>query len=81
MEFLSVFTQDKSYLESMEYLDNMRKRGGAVTMCAVADALKTEGRQEGKVELLLEMDYTISEIADRLGMSVEEVEKVLERIR
>lgn len=47
MEFISVFTQDTSYMETVGYLENISRRGGAVTMCAVADALKTEGRQEG----------------------------------
>ncbi len=50
MEFISVFTQDKSYVESVGYLENISRTGGAVTMCAVEDALKTEGRREGKLE-------------------------------
>lgn len=54
-------------------------------MCAVADALKTEGKQEGilegKVELLLEMNYSIPEIIEKLGISAETAEKIVERIK
>ena len=88
MEFISVFTQDRSYIESLDYIEN--QTGGAVTMCAVADALKTEGRREGiregkregrlegKVELLLEMNFTVAEIADKLRISAVEVEKIID---
>lgn len=64
----------------MDYLEHISRSGGAVTMCAVADALKTEGRMEGrlegKIELLLEMNFTVTEIADRLGISVEKTEEI-----
>lgn len=84
MEFLSVFTQDKSYIGSIDYLENITRTGGAVTMCEVAEALKTEGRQKGrregiikgKVEILLEMDFSVAEIAERLNISVDEVENI-----
>lgn len=53
---------------------------GAVTMCAVADVLKTEGRLEGrlegKIELLLEMNFTVTEIADLLEISVERTKEI-----
>lgn len=61
---------------------------GAVTMCAVADALKAEGRLEGhregvlegrlegKIEILLEMNFTVTEIADLLEISVERTEEI-----
>lgn len=81
MEFISVFTQDRSYVESVGYLENISRMGGAVTMCAVADALKTEGRREGKVELLVEMDFTVAEISEKLKISEEEVEEIIQRIR
>lgn len=86
MEFISVFTQDRSYLDSIDYLANIRKTGGTMNMCAVADALKTEGRREGrlegrlegKVELLVEMNYEDTDIADKLKISVEEVRRIIE---
>lgn len=99
MEFISVFTQDKRYLDSIPYIKNVKKEGGALTMCAVADALISEGirkgrlegiregrlegiregRLEGKIELLSEMNYSISEIANRLNISYEQVEKFLQK--
>ncbi len=99
IEFISVFTQDKRYLDGIPYIENVKKEGGAVTMCAVADALisegirkgklegiregiregKLEGKLEGKIELLHEMNYSISEIASRLGISDEQVKKILQK--
>lgn len=38
-----------------------------------------EGRLEGKIELLSEMNYSISEIANRLNISHEQVEKFLQK--
>ena len=87
MEFISVFTQDKRYLDGIPYLQNLKKEGGAVTMCTVADALisegiqkgklegRLEGRLEGKIELLSEMDYSVPDIAARLNISEEQVRK------
>lgn len=87
MEFISVFTQDKRYLDGIPYLKNAKKEGGAVTMCAVADALisegiqkgRIEGKLEGKIELLYEMNYSVSEIAGRLNISEEQVKKLLQQ--
>ncbi len=53
MEFISVFTRDGSNM-NMEYLEDVIKTGGDVTMCAVAEALKTEGRKEGRKQGRLE---------------------------
>lgn len=47
MEFISAFTQDKRYLDSVPYLENVRQEGGAATMCAVIDAILTEGMEKG----------------------------------
>ncbi len=87
MEFISVFTKDHRYMEGVQYLEDIRKEGGVVTMCAVADALITEGmvkgrqegRLEGKVELLYEMKYSIPDIAARLGISEEKVNEILQK--
>ncbi len=56
-------------------------------MCAVADALisegiqkgRIEGKLEGKIELLYEMNYSVSEIAGRLNISEEQVKKLLQQ--
>ena len=79
MEFISAFTQDKRYLDGIPYLQNLKKEGGAVTMCTVADALISKGIQKGKIELLSEMDYSIPDIAERLNISEEQVRKVLQK--
>ncbi len=81
LEFISAFTQDERYLDGMQYLNDRKERGGAVTMCEVAEALitqgKLEGRLEGKVELLFEMDFAISDISEKLNISVEKVKAIL----
>lgn len=47
MEFISVFTQDRRYLNSVPHLENIQRKGGAATMCAVVDAILTEGMEKG----------------------------------
>ena len=85
MEFISVFTQDRSYLDSLDYLENMSITGGAVTMCAVADALKTEGRLEGAVEILISAQFSEDKIADmvmaQFNLSREEVDKTIQNVK
>ncbi|MCI8339421.1 MAG: transposase family protein [Lachnospiraceae bacterium] len=56
-------------------------------MCQVADALISKGerqgilkgRLEGKVELLSEMNFSISDISKRVKISEEEVKNILEQ--
>lgn len=85
MEFISVFTQDTRYSDSIQYLENLEKGGGAATMCAVADALisegirkgRLEGKLEGKIELLYELGYSIEEICQKLDVPEGQVKNVL----
>ena len=50
-------------------------------MCAVADALISEGirkgRLEGKIELLYELDYSIEENCQKLDVPEEQIKNVL----
>lgn len=39
-----------------------------------------KGKIEGKIELLTEDGYTIEQIADRLGLSVEEVNEIIAKM-
>ena len=52
-------------------------------MCAVADALISEGirkgRLEGKIELLYELDYSLEENCQKLDVPEEQVKNVLKR--
>lgn len=41
---------------------------------------KLEGKLEGKVAILHELDFTIDKIAERLSLSVEQVKEILEQI-
>lgn len=41
---------------------------------------RLEGKLEGKVAILYELDFTIDKIAERLSLSVEQVKEILEQI-
>lgn len=47
MEFISVFTQDRRYLDSVPHLENIQRKGGDATMCEVIDAILAEGMERG----------------------------------
>lgn len=83
LEFLSAFTGDRSYLDGIKYLEAAEKEGGAVTMCAVAEALKTEGRIEGeiwgKILAYHDMGLDIPEISLKVGISQEETKQILQQ--
>lgn len=47
MEFIAAFTQDRRYLNSVPHLEQVKREGGAATMCTVLDAILTEGMERG----------------------------------
>jgi len=50
-------------------------------MCNVSEGLinrgRREGKIEGKIEMLRELQYTVEEIAEKLKMPIEKVEDTL----
>ena len=42
---------------------------------------RLEGKLEGKVAILYELDFTIDKIAERLSLSVEQVKEILEKCK
>ena len=47
IDFLAVFTDDKRYKNIKSKLSKMKKKGKAVRMCEVAEALEEKGMQKG----------------------------------
>lgn len=84
-------------MDSIDYLDDIGKTGGAVAMCTVADALKTEGRTEGRiegrqegriegaVEILITAKFNEDKIADmvmeQFNLPRGEVEKIIRYVK
>ena len=80
---MTVLTKDNRFT-----IKQNEKQGGAKNMCEVFDIYenrglqkgrmegKREGKLEGKIEAYLDMGMSIEVIAQKLGMSVEEVQDI-----
>ena len=59
----------------------LERKGGRMNMCTALDELKnegiTEGRREGRILTYFEFGVSLEEIAEKTGITVKEVEKVL----
>lgn len=80
LKLLSVLTSDFRY-EAVIY-DS--KKGKVKNMCEVLDRIEAngviKGEIKGKIEVLMEYGNTAEQIADRLGLSVEEVNEIIANI-
>ena len=76
---MTVLTKDNRFTVKQN-----EKQGGAKNMCEVFDIYENrglqkgrmEGKLEGKIEAYLDMGMSIEVIAQKLGMSVEEVQDI-----
>ena len=65
--------------ETRELMNHaLARKGGAMNMCRALEELKQEGKQEGKILARYEDGMEPEAIAARMGLPVEQVEKVLE---
>ena len=65
--------------ETRELINHaLARKGGAMNMCRALEELKQEGKQEGKILARYEDGMDPEAIAARMGLPVEQVEKVLE---
>ena len=87
LKLMTVLTKDNRFTVKQN-----EKQGGAKNMCEVFDIYenrglqkgrmegkregKLEGKLEGKIEAYLDMGMSIEVIAQKLGMSVEEVQDI-----
>jgi predicted transposase YdaD len=78
---MSALTQDSSFEDAYNHSE-----GGVKNMCEVMERTKAEGRLEGRAEgrlsgsimTLLELGFSVEEIAERKGISEEKVLKIIE---
>lgn len=63
-----------------EVQKDLHKEGGAKNMCEVLDRIVNEGKIEGKIEAYYDDDRSVEEIAQKMGMSVEDVETVIKSL-
>lgn len=78
MEFIAAFTQDRRYLNSVPHLEHVRQEGGAATMCAVVDAILTEGLERGiaqGIEKGIEQGIPQGEILKLISMICRKMKK------
>jgi hypothetical protein len=85
LKMMSALTQDSSFEDAYNHSE-----GGVKNMCEVMERTKAEGiakgRLEGRVEgrlsgsimTLLELGFSVEEIAERKGISEEKVLKIIE---
>ena len=76
LKLMTVLTKDNRFTVKQN-----EKQGGAKNMCEVFDIYENRGLQkgklEGKIEAYLDMGMSIEVIAQKLGMSVEEVQDIV----
>ncbi|MDO5399251.1 MAG: Rpn family recombination-promoting nuclease/putative transposase [bacterium] len=82
-EFLTVFTGDRRYIDTTEYIVQRKEKGENVTMCTIAQALEDRGIQKGMQKgigamysLVHEHIITPEIAAQKLDVSVEELESM-----
>ena len=77
LKLMSVVAEDERFEDVQKEL---HKEGGAKTMCEVLDKLVKEGKIEGKIEAYFDDGRSVEEIAQKISISVEEVEAVIDSL-
>lgn len=72
LKLMSVLTQD----ERFEQAQANGNKGGLKNMCEVLDRAEARGELKGAVRAYLDVKVPIEEIAKKLNISVEEVQKI-----
>lgn len=72
LKLMTVLTKD----ERFENAQGVSEVGG-VTMCEVLDKIVKEGEIKGKIEAYLDMNLTVNEIAQKVRLTVPEVEAII----
>ncbi len=82
VEFFEIFTKDNRFNKIKKNVSELYKKGDDVTMCSVCDILEERGEVRGieKVcfELLQKGKLSIEDVAEELGVSVEDAETRME---
>lgn len=76
LKLMSVLTQD----EGFEQAQANGNKGGLKNMCEVLDRAEARGELKGAVRAYLDVKVPIEEIAKKLNISVEEVQKIADTL-
>lgn len=76
LKLMSVLTQD----ERFEQAQANGNKGGLKNMCEVLDRAEARGELKGAVRAYLDVKVSIEEIAKKLNISVEEVQKIADKL-
>lgn len=76
LKLMSVLTQD----ERFEQAQANGNKGGLKNMCEVLDRAEARGELKGAVRAYLDVKVPIEEIAKKLNISVEEVQKIADTL-
>lgn len=76
LKLMSVLTQD----ERFEQAQANENKGGLKNMCEVLDRAEARGELKGAVRAYLDVKVPIEEIAKKLNISVEEVQKIADTL-
>ena len=76
LKLMSVLTQD----ERFEQAQANGNKGGLKNMCEVLDRAEARGELKGAVRAYLDVKVPIEEIAEKLNISVEKVQKIADTL-
>ena len=76
LKLMSVLTQD----ERFEQAQVSGNKGGLRNMCEVLDRAEARGELKGAVRAYVDMNVSIEEIAEKLNISVEEVQNIADTL-
>lgn len=77
LKLMSVVAEDERFEEVQK---GLHKDGGAKNMCEVLDRIENKGKIEGKIEAYFDDGRSAEEIAQKIGISVEEVEAIIDSL-
>ena len=81
LKLMSVLTDDRRFEEVIEELPG---KGGA-SMCTVLDKVENKGREEGKLEGMIqvyykELHYSADQIAKKLDAPVDQIQEIIRKL-
>ena len=81
LKLMSVLTDDRRFEEVIEELPGK----GGTSMCTVLDKVENKGREEGKLEGMIqvyykELHYSTDQIAEKLGAPVDQIQEIIRKL-
>ena len=81
LKLMSVLTDDRRFEEVIQKLPGK----GGISMCTVLDKVENKGREEGKLEGMIqvyykELHYSTDQIAEKLGAPVDQIQEIIRKL-